>query len=65
MKMKSERPLLIGGVPSTEFETNEHHGRELINAGLAVEISEKAAAKHDDKAAPAPANKAAATPKNK
>lgn len=38
MKMKSERPLLVNGVPQTEFETNDQHGRELIAKGLAVEF---------------------------
>lgn len=38
MKMKSERPLLVGGVPQTEFETSDQHGKELIAKGLAVEV---------------------------
>lgn len=38
MKMKSERPLLVDGVPQTEFETNDQHGKELIAKGLAVEV---------------------------
>lgn len=37
MKMKSERPLLVDGVPQTEFETSEQHGKELISKGLAVQ----------------------------
>ncbi len=41
MKMKSERPLLVDGVPQTEFETNEQHGKELIAKGLAVEVGTK------------------------
>ena len=36
VKMKSDRPLLVGGVACTEFETNEQHARELEAAGLAV-----------------------------
>lgn len=39
MKMKSHRPLLVNGEPQTEFETNEHHGKELIAKGLAVEVT--------------------------
>jgi hypothetical protein len=41
MKMKSERPLLVGGVPQTEFETSDQHGKELIAKGLAVEVDAK------------------------
>lgn len=41
MKMKSDRPLLVDGVPQTEFETNEHHGKELIAKGLAVQVDVK------------------------
>ena len=36
VKMKSDRPLLVGGVACTEFETNEQHARELEAAGRAV-----------------------------
>jgi hypothetical protein len=56
MKMKSDRPLLVNGEPCTEFETTEHHGRELIHAGLAAEVGEKSG--------PAQASKPAA-PKTK
>lgn len=41
MKMKSERPLLVDGVPQTEFETSDQHGKELIAKGLAVEVGTK------------------------
>lgn len=43
MKMKSERPLLVDGVPQTEFETSDQHGKELIAKGLAVEVDAKPA----------------------
>lgn len=36
VKMKSDRPLLVGGVACTEFETSEQHARELEAAGRAV-----------------------------
>ena len=36
VKMKSDRPLLVGGVACMEFETTEQHARELEVAGLAV-----------------------------
>lgn len=36
VKMKSDRPLLVGGVACTEFETNEQHALELEAAGRAV-----------------------------
>lgn len=39
VKMKSERPLLINGIPQTEFETTVHHSKELVSAGLAVVVS--------------------------
>jgi hypothetical protein len=43
MKMQSERPLLVNGVPQTEFETSDQHGKELIVKGLAVEVVAKLA----------------------
>ena len=61
MKMKSERPLLVNGVPQTEFETNEQHGKELIAKGLAVEVGGTSAkstaptAAVESNSAPAPA----------
>lgn len=43
IKMKSDRPLLVGGVALTEFETDEQHARELESAGLAVRDPDAAA----------------------
>lgn len=67
IKVKSDRPLLFNGVPQTEFETTEHHARELKAAGLAVPVEVETEAPvqaktGDDvpnKMAPAPGNKTA------
>jgi hypothetical protein len=61
-KMKSERPLLINGIPQTEFETTEHHGKELISKGLATRVD---AEETEPKMEAAPKNKMADAPVNK
>ena len=61
-KMKSERPLLINGFPQTEFETTEHHGKELIAKGLATRVD---AEEKETKMEAAPKNKMAEAPTNK
>lgn len=43
IKMISDRPLLVGGVARTEFETDEQHARELEAAGLATRDPDGAA----------------------
>lgn len=65
MKMKSERPLLINGIPQTEFETTIQHGKELKAAGLAVPVGEEVEEKADTKMADTPENKMADAPSNK
>lgn len=66
IKMKSERPLLINGVPQTEFETTAHHAKELKAAGLAVSVEEvEAEPEQETKMAEAPENKMADAPANK
>ena len=43
MKLKTLKPLYLGGrtlVEGETFETIEQHGRELITKGYAVEVSE-------------------------
>ena len=54
VKMKSDRPLLVGGVACTEFETNEQHARELEAAGRAVREPAHSAAVVDAASTEAP-----------
>ena len=77
VKMKSERPLYVNGVASTEFETTDQHAKELEAAGLAKRVAGKASEKQSDQApapeplksadlkAPAPENKMAPASANK
>lgn len=66
VKMKSERPLYVNGVASTEFETTDQHAKELEAAGRAKRVSGDAADKQaESKKAPAPENKMAPASANK
>jgi hypothetical protein len=65
MKMKSERPLLIDGEAKTEFETTQHHGKELIAAGLAVQVDSDANSSMEEKNNGEAAPKMADAPENK
>lgn len=70
VKMKSARPLLIDGVPQTEFETTEQHAKELVRAKLAerldgADVTEEDLLGDGEKQAPAVENKMAPAARNK
>lgn len=63
VKMKSDRPLYVGGEAVNEFETDEQHARELEQKGLAQRVPE--AQSEQQPASPPEPKQQPAEPKHK